>query len=54
MGKRADFQAAYDLVATGRATPVVDRVYPLSEVAAAHEYLESGRQFGKVVLTIAE
>ncbi len=52
MGTREDFAAVYDLVASGRARPVVDRAFPLEEAAAAHEYLESGRQFGKVVLTI--
>ena len=30
--------------------PVVDRVYPAREVRAAHEYLESNRNCGKVVL----
>jgi NADPH:quinone reductase-like Zn-dependent oxidoreductase len=52
MGTREDFAAAYELVAAGRVRPVVDRAFPLAEAAAAHEYLESGRQFGKVVLTI--
>ena len=52
MGTAADFAGVYDLVASGRARPVVDRVFPLEEAAAAHEYLESGRQFGKVVLRI--
>jgi len=32
--------------------PVVDRVFPLSEARAAHEYLEAGEQFGQVVLSI--
>ena len=52
MGTRSDFEAVYDLVASGRARPVVDRVFPLTDAAAAHEHLESGAQFGKVVLTI--
>jgi NADPH:quinone reductase-like Zn-dependent oxidoreductase len=52
MGTRADFAGAYDLVARGTAKPIVDRIFPISEVAAAHEYLESGKQFGKVVLEI--
>jgi zinc-binding alcohol dehydrogenase/oxidoreductase len=52
MGTPADFQGAYDLIAAGQARPVVDRVFPLSEAAAAHEHLESGKQFGKVVLRI--
>jgi NADPH:quinone reductase-like Zn-dependent oxidoreductase len=54
MGTRADFAGAYELVARGAAKPVVDRVFPLSEAAAAHEYLESGKQFGKVVLEIGD
>ena len=54
MGTREDFQATYDLVASGRARPVVDRVFPLAEARAAHEYLESGSQLGKVVLTIQD
>jgi len=52
MGTREDFAAVFDLVASGRAKPVVDRVYPIAEVAAAHERLEAGDQLGKIVLTI--
>jgi zinc-binding alcohol dehydrogenase/oxidoreductase len=52
MGTQADFQAVYELVASGRAEPVVDKAFPLPEAAAAHEHLEAGRQLGKVVLTI--
>ena len=52
MGTREDFAAVLDLVATGRARPVVDRVFPLDEVRAAHEHLEAGAQLGKVVLRI--
>jgi len=52
MGTKADFEGAYDLVARGAAKPIVDRAFPLDEAAAAHTYLEEGRQFGKVVLTI--
>jgi zinc-binding alcohol dehydrogenase/oxidoreductase len=52
MGTREDFEGAYRLVARGAAQPIVDRVFPLEQAAAAHEYLEAGRQFGKVVLEI--
>jgi len=52
MGTRADFEAALDLVVSGRAKPVIDSVFPLSETRTAHERLESGAQLGKVVLTI--
>jgi zinc-binding alcohol dehydrogenase/oxidoreductase len=51
MGTRADFEGAYDLVAAG-ATPVIDSVLPLAEARAAHERLESGEQFGKIVLAV--
>jgi NADPH:quinone reductase-like Zn-dependent oxidoreductase len=52
MGTRSDFEAAYELVKSGRAKPVVDSVLPLSEARAAHERLEAGEQFGKIVLRI--
>ena len=51
MGTRADFEGAYDLVAAG-ATPVIDTVFPLAEARAAHERLEAGEQFGKILLAI--
>ena len=37
-------------VAKGRLTVVIDRVFPLSEAAAAHAYIESRQAFGRVVL----
>jgi NADPH:quinone reductase-like Zn-dependent oxidoreductase len=52
MGTAADFEGAYELIRAGRARIHVDRVYPLAQAAAAHERLESGAQFGKVVLSI--
>jgi NADPH:quinone reductase-like Zn-dependent oxidoreductase len=54
MGTRADFQGAYDLIAAGKAKPVVDEVFPLAEAAAAHERLEAGEQLGKIVLRIPD
>ena len=52
MGTREDFAGAYDLVASGRARPVVDEVFPLEQARAAHERLETGEQLGKIVLSI--
>jgi len=52
MGTKADFEAAFELVTSGRAKPVVDEVVPLSEIRAAHARLEAGEQLGKIVLTI--
>jgi NADPH:quinone reductase-like Zn-dependent oxidoreductase len=53
MGTRTDFEAALDLVTSGRAKPTVDTVLPLSEARAAHERLEAGAQLGKIVLEIS-
>jgi NADPH:quinone reductase-like Zn-dependent oxidoreductase len=52
MGTREDFLGAYELVRSGRARVHVDRVFPLSEIGAAHERLEAGQQLGKIVLSI--
>jgi NADPH:quinone reductase-like Zn-dependent oxidoreductase len=52
MGTKAELLTVMKLVAAGRLKPVVDRVFPLAEAAAAHAYLEAGSQFGKVVLTV--
>ena len=54
MGSKEDFEAVYDLVASGRAMPVVDEVLPLGDIRRAHERLEAGEQLGKIVLTIPE
>jgi NADPH:quinone reductase-like Zn-dependent oxidoreductase len=53
MGTRADFEAVYELVASGRVRPIVDSVLPLAEARAAHERLERGEQLGKIVLSIS-
>jgi NADPH:quinone reductase-like Zn-dependent oxidoreductase len=52
MGTKEDFEGAYELVASGKARPVVDKVFPLSEAREAHERMETGEQLGKIVLTI--
>jgi putative PIG3 family NAD(P)H quinone oxidoreductase len=40
------------LLASGAVRPVIDKIYNVSEVRAAHERLESNESFGKVVLTL--
>ena len=52
MGTKADFEGAFELIKSGRAKPVVDSTFPLSEARAAHERMEAGEQFGKIILTI--
>ncbi len=52
MGTMGELHAVLRHVFAGRLKPVVDRVFPLSDIRAAHEYLEKSLMFGKVVLSI--
>ena len=48
---KADLTSIFELMKTGKVTPVIDRRYSLSEVPAAIRYLETGHARGKVVIT---
>jgi NADPH:quinone reductase-like Zn-dependent oxidoreductase len=50
MASMAEFEAMLDAVFTGKIRPVIDTVMPLADARAAHERLEAGGQFGKIVL----
>lgn len=39
-------------LASGALRPIIDRVFPLAEVVAAHRYLEAGAQAGKIMLEV--
>ena len=41
-----------ELIEAGKVAPVIDRRYPLGEVAEAMRYLEEGQHKGKVVITV--
>jgi len=41
-----------DLIEAGKVKSVIDRVYPLSEAAEAHKYMEKGHARGKVIITM--
>ena len=47
---RRDQQLCMELLGAGKIASVIDRVFPLSEAAAANVYLESRQQIGKIVL----
>ena len=41
-----------ELLETGKVVPIIDRCYPLGEVADAIRYLEEGHARGKIVITV--
>ena len=51
MANRDEFRQAMEHVFAGRLAPVVDSVLPLERARGAHERLEAGQAFGKIVLT---
>jgi NADPH:quinone reductase-like Zn-dependent oxidoreductase len=50
MGTMGELHEVLGHVFAGRLKPVVDRTFPLSEIRAAHEYLEKSQMFGKVIV----
>jgi len=50
MGTMGELHRVLQFVFRGQLKPVIDRVYPLAEIRAAHERLEAKEQFGKVVV----
>jgi NADPH:quinone reductase-like Zn-dependent oxidoreductase len=47
-----DLEVLKDLLEAGKVVPVIDRRYPLSDVAEALRYLEEGHAQGKIVITV--
>lgn len=52
MGSPSDFYFMLGLCKTEEIRPEIDKVFPLAEAAQAFAHLESGGQFGKIVLKI--
>jgi len=52
MGNASEFQAVLDAIGQGL-KPVVDSVYPLSQVETALRRLDAADQFGKIVLSVS-
>lgn len=50
MASHDEFETVMGHVAAGAITPVIDEVMPLDAIREAHETLEAGRVFGKLVL----
>jgi NADPH:quinone reductase-like Zn-dependent oxidoreductase len=50
MGTMGELHQVLKFVFRKQLRPIVDRVFPLEEIAEAHRYLENREQFGKVVV----
>lgn len=46
-------EAVWPLLANGTVKPIIDRIFPLTEAAAAHALMESNRHIGKILLQVA-
>ena len=52
VGSRAMFEAMNRAIALHKLHPVVDRVFPFEETAAAFRHMEQGAHFGKIVIRV--
>ena len=53
-GRRRDLDQAAQLLAQGKVRSIVTERYPLSDVNAAHQRLQSGEVLGRLVLDVAQ
>lgn len=49
---RLDLIYLKELIEAGQVRSIIDRVFPLSEIAAAHAYSETEHAVGKIVITV--
>lgn len=47
-------EAVWPVIAQSRYKPVIDRLYPLAEAAAAHARMDGGEHVGKIILTLGD
>ena len=52
--KKKDLVFLNRLIETGEIKPVVDRIYPLEQMADAHRYVETGHKKGSVAVTAGQ
>ena len=52
VNKHAELEQLKELVAEGAVRPVIDRRYPLEQLALAHAYVDTGHKRGNVVIQV--
>lgn len=54
MGTRDEFLSMIDFLESRKLKPVMDKTYPLTDIAQAFQRMEQGEHFGKIVLNIGK
>ena len=52
MGSMEDARQAFDLIFSGKITPIIDSIYSLDDYVKAVRRLQSGEHFGKIVIDV--
>ena len=53
-GSRSDLEYANQLIEQGSIKPIVERIFPFSQIVEAHKYFENNSRKGKVILNMQE